>query len=63
MSIGMALVIFRNIENTIYTDEEKIEAIKILSERESINVIEKVKIVEAMKWLLRKVMEDMKEES
>ena len=57
MTIGTAYWIFRNIENTVYTDDEKIEAIKIISGLDTHNAIKKEKMAEAIKWLLRKVTE------
>lgn len=63
MTIGTAYWIFRYIENTVYSDTEKIEAIKIISELDAHNAIKKEKMAEVIKWLLGKVTEDLKEES
>lgn len=63
MTLGTAYWIFRYIENTVYSDTEKIEAIKIISELDAHNAIKKEKMAEVIKWLLGKVNEDLKEES
>lgn len=62
MTLGTAYWIFRYIENTVYSDTEKIEAIKIISELDTHNAIKKEKMAEVIKWLLGKVTEDLKEE-
>ena len=62
MTLGTAYWIFRYIENTVYSDTEKIEAIKIISELDAHNAIKKEKMAEVIKWLLGKVNEDLKEE-
>ncbi|WP_418504581.1 hypothetical protein [Eisenbergiella porci] len=62
MTLGTAYWIFRYIENTVYSDTEKIEAIKIISELDAHNAIKKEKMAEVIKWLLGKVTEDLKEE-
>lgn len=61
MTLGTAYWIFRYIENTVYSDTEKIEAIKIISELDAHNAIKKEKMAEVIKWLLGKVTEDLKE--
>lgn len=61
MTIGTAYWIFRYIENTVYSDTDKIEAIKIISELDAHNAIKKEKMAEVIKWLLGKVTEDLKE--
>lgn len=61
MTIGTAYWIFRYIENTVYSDTEKIEAIKIISELDAHNAIKKEKMAEVIKWLLGKVTEDLEE--
>lgn len=53
MSTGTAHWIFENIEQSTYTDEEKLEAIKIISEMETHNTIKKAELVAAIKWLLK----------
>lgn len=58
MTIGTAYWIFRYIENTVYSDTEKIEAIKIISELDAHNAIKKEKMAEVIKWLLGKVTEN-----
>ncbi|WP_320985705.1 hypothetical protein [Eisenbergiella porci] len=61
MTLGTAYWIFRYIENTVYSDTEKIEAIKIISELDAHNAIKKEKMAEVIKWLLGKVTEDLEE--
>lgn len=63
MTIGTAYWIFRYIENTVYSDTEKIEAIKIISELDAHNAIKKEKMAEVIKWLLGKVTEDLDQQS
>lgn len=53
MNKGTAYWIFGNIENNLYTNNEKFEAIKIVSESETHNAIRKSEMVEALKWLLK----------
>lgn len=53
MSTGTARWIFENIEQTTYPDNEKLEAIKIVSEMETHNAIKKAELVAAIKWLLK----------
>ena len=62
MTLGTAYWIFRYIENTVYSDTEKIEAIKIISELDAHNAIKKEKMAEVIKWLLGKVTEDLRKE-
>jgi hypothetical protein len=61
VTLGTAYWIFRYIENTVYSDTEKIEAIKIISELDAHNAIKKEKMAEVIKWLLGKVTEDLEE--
>lgn len=63
MTLGTAYWIFRYIENTVYSDTEKIEAIKIISELDAHNAIKKEKMAEVIKWLLGKVTEDLDQQS
>lgn len=53
MSIGTACWIFGQIEQGAYTDEEKMEAIRIVAEMETHNAIKKTEMVAAIKWLLK----------
>lgn len=55
MSVGTACWIFGNLEKTIYTDAEKLEAISIVANMAAHNAIRKSEMVDAMKWLLNKV--------
>lgn len=55
MSTGTACWIFGNINQESYTDEEKLEAIRIVSEMETHNAIKKAEMVAVMRWLLKHV--------
>ncbi|WP_320959025.1 hypothetical protein [Hungatella effluvii] len=55
MSTGTACWIFGNINQGPYTDEEKLEAIRIVAEMETHNAIKKAEMVAVMRWLLEYV--------
>ena len=55
MSTGTACWIFGNINQRPYTDEEKLEAIRIVAEMETHNAIKKTEMVTAMRWLLKHI--------
>ncbi len=52
MTIGTARWIFEDLSRSTYTDAEKIEAITIVANMPTHNVILKSEMVEAIKWLL-----------
>jgi len=51
MNNGKALAIFKDIENEKYNDGEKIAAIKVILNFETINSITKREIFTVLKWL------------
>lgn len=55
MSTGTACWIFEQIEQEIYSDEEKMEAIRIVVEMETHNAIKKAEMVTAIRWLLEHI--------
>lgn len=51
MNKGKALAIFKDIENEKYNDGEKMTAIKVILNFETINSITKREIFTVLKWL------------
>ena len=55
MTTGTARCVFENINQGPYTDDEKLEAIRIVSEMETHNAIKKDEMVMAIRWLLEHI--------
>lgn len=55
MTTGRAQWIFERIEDSTYTDREKIDAIKIIAEMETHNAILKTEIIAAIRWILKRI--------
>lgn len=55
MTTGRAQWIFERIEDSTYTDREKIEAIKIIAEMETHNAILKTEMIAAIRWMLKQI--------
>lgn len=52
MTMGTAKWIFENLEDEKYSDKEKLEAIKIVSNMETHNSVTKKEMLAAIKWLM-----------
>lgn len=57
MNIGKARAIFLQLDSNEYTDEEKATAIYEVMNMETHNSLNKVSIIEALKWLWNKAYE------
>ena len=61
MKIGEAFFILKNINGTLYSESEKLMAIKIVLEADTINSITKEELRTAFRWLFERAVEEVKE--
>ena len=57
MNIGVACAIFKPIDSTKYTEDEKIQAIQLVLDMPTHNGITKDKILAAFRWLFKAATE------
>lgn len=56
--LGDAIAVFKTIENERWSDEERIDAIFVVSEMPTLNSITKYELQNALKWICDRNVDD-----